>query len=283
MDAKLASGTVISNDELCKIFLCSPQGGMRRSTRTNTLVLISNHVESIYEDKWIGDTLHYTGMGTEGDQSREYLQNKTLDESNKNGVEVHLFEVYHQKEYTYRGVVKLAADPYQSKQTDSTNQLRKVWIFPLKLVNDAAPIPEQDFNHAEQKRENVVKRVAKKLSDEDLSKRAQNESTTPGTIEVKSKRYQRNHYLVELVNRRANGVCQLCDQAAPFTRKDGTPYLEVHHIVALADGGADSLENTVALCPNCHRKMHALALKEDIQKLQAASSSTDHSTSISTS
>ena len=39
---------------------------------------------------------------------------------------------------------------------------------------------------------------------------------------------------------------------------DGTHYLEVHHIDQLAKGGADTVENAVALCPNCHRKMHSL-------------------------
>ncbi|WP_068985414.1 HNH endonuclease [Lysinibacillus xylanilyticus] len=29
-------------------------------------------------------------------------------------------------------------------------------------------------------------------------------------------------------------------------------------------GGEDTIENCVALCPNCHRKMHSLALNEDI-------------------
>ncbi|HDR7378766.1 TPA: HNH endonuclease [Bacillus toyonensis] len=38
--------------------------------------------------------------------------------------------------------------------------------------------------------------------------------------------------------------------------KDGTPYLEVHHVVPLATGGEDSVENAVALCQNCHRKAH---------------------------
>ena len=28
-------------------------------------------------------------------------------------------------------------------------------------------------------------------------------------------------------------------------------------------GGDDSLDNTVALCPNCHRKMHFLDLESD--------------------
>lgn len=38
---------------------------MRRSKATNTLVLVSNHVESVYDDRWEGDIFHYTGMGLE--------------------------------------------------------------------------------------------------------------------------------------------------------------------------------------------------------------------------
>ncbi|WP_373273521.1 HNH endonuclease [Vibrio parahaemolyticus] len=34
------------------------------------------------------------------------------------------------------------------------------------------------------------------------------------------------------------------------------PYLEVHHLTRLADGGADCPENVIALCPTCHRRAH---------------------------
>lgn len=56
---------------------------------------------------------------------------------------------------------------------------------------------------------------------------------------------------------RANGFCERCVREAPFTRaKDGSPYLEVHHKVRLADGGEDTVQNAIALCPNCHRELH---------------------------
>jgi len=32
--------------------------------------------------------------------------------------------------------------------------------------------------------------------------------------------------------------------------------LEVHHKVPLAEGGDDTVENAIALCPNCHRHAH---------------------------
>ena len=36
---------------------------------------------------------------------------------------------------------------------------------------------------------------------------------------------------------------------------------------AAADGGEDTIENAVALCPNCHRMMHSLRRKSDIDLL----------------
>ena len=53
IDIDLKRGQVINNDQLCEIFKCSPQAGMRRSLKTNSLVLVSNHVASIYDDRWI--------------------------------------------------------------------------------------------------------------------------------------------------------------------------------------------------------------------------------------
>ena len=52
--------------------------------------------------------------------------------------------------------------------------------------------------------------------------------------------------------------------------ENGKPFLESHHIVWLSKGGEDTVENSTALCPNCHRKMHMLNLRRDIKKLKAA-------------
>ena len=55
---------------------------------------------------------------------------------------------------------------------------------------------------------------------------------------------------------RANGVCEGCGEKAPFIKLNGLPYLEVHHLKPLRDGGEDTVENVAALCPNCHRRCH---------------------------
>lgn len=64
------------------------------------------------------------------------------------------------------------------------------------------------------------------------------------------------------VLQQSNGVCECCASPAPFQLADGRPYLEVHHLKPLAEGGSDTVENAVALCPNCHRALH-YALNKD--------------------
>lgn len=98
---------------------------------------------------------------------------------------------------------------------------------------------------------------SKKLSQEDRLKQLSVSSKLPEKIEVTTYRFIRNaNVIVEVLNR-ANGICENCKSEAPFFRsKDNTPYLEVHHIKKLADGGEDTVENAIALCPNCHRQLH---------------------------
>jgi len=79
--------------------------------------------------------------------------------------------------------------------------------------------------------------------------------------------YIRNSKVAAYTKIRAAGICQLCGQPAPFKDKDGEPFLENHHIVWISRGGTDTIDNTSALCPNCHRKMHILDLQEDVDKL----------------
>jgi 5-methylcytosine-specific restriction protein A len=71
-----------------------------------------------------------------------------------------------------------------------------------------------------------------------------------------TKQYKRDPKVIEWVESRAEGRCELCDVTAPFARLDGTPFLEVHHVIPLSEDGPDTPENAVALCPNCHRLCH---------------------------
>ena len=253
----LKIGTELDNAELQAIFKCSPQGGMRRSHETNTLVIVSNRIRSIYTDRHDEETstLYYTGMGTEGNQSLSFAQNRTLAESNSNGVTVHWFEVLEDRVYTYRGIVTLIAPPYTEDQPDANKDLRQVYVFPLKLASSNPYITKKKSLDliAEQK-----ERQARQLSDSELEQRAKRSRNKADTRKTQSVHYERDPWVKEYTLRKANGICQLCNEPAPFNKRNGKPYLETHHVTWLAKGGDDSINNTVALCPNCHRKMHVV-------------------------
>ena len=71
--------------------------------------------------------------------------------------------------------------------------------------------------------------------------------------------YERNPDVVAERLHLAGGKCESesCQGYEAFLRKsNNTPYLEVHHKILLSEGGLDSVDNTIALCPNCHRQKH---------------------------
>jgi 5-methylcytosine-specific restriction endonuclease McrA/predicted RNA-binding protein with PUA-like domain len=105
----------------------------------------------------------------------------------------------------------------------------------------------------------LEKRVeeSRKLSREDRQRRRLEAPKIPLKTAVQQMVFHRNPDVIVEVLERANGICERCHQPAPFLRRsDNTPYLEVHHRIPLAEGGEDTVENAIALCPNCHREMH---------------------------
>lgn len=104
-------------------------------------------------------------------------------------------------------------------------------------------------------------------------------SKKPSSIQSFVTQFVRDPEVVSWVLAEAAGRCECCETPAPFVRDDGSPFLEVHHVQRLADGGEDTTNNAVAICPNCHRELHygankkALAkkLQEKIARLQVKS------------
>jgi 5-methylcytosine-specific restriction protein A len=123
-----------------------------------------------------------------------------------------------------------------------------------KIYEKYAVICEQEFNH-DGFEDNVI--IAKKDSSENRLLRLKSAPKQAKLIDVRAKLYRRNPDVVAETLYRAKGTCERCKQEAPFLRKkDNSPYLEVHHIKSLSDLGLDCIENTEALCPNCHREKH---------------------------
>ncbi|WP_263082099.1 HNH endonuclease [Endozoicomonas sp. Mp262] len=96
-----------------------------------------------------------------------------------------------------------------------------------------------------------------KLSSKERENRLKRAKSKPDTRYTLVKSFNRNPDVVAHVLLRSSGKCEKCKCEAPFKRKtDMTPYLEVHHIKPLAEGGEDTAKNALALCPNCHREAH---------------------------
>lgn len=258
-------GEILTNREIVLRFNVGNMGGMRKSTQLNLLVLISDPFKGLYQDRWDGDVLHYTGMGPSGDQSLTYAQNRTLAELPKSEIPVHLLEALEPQKYTYAGEVQLVDAPYQEQQPDDAGNPRKVWMFPIKLKSGGV-IPALSVDQA-RAIEDEQARKARRLSMQELEARAKSAKKKPAVRTAQVIVYVRDASVAEYSKRRANGMCDLCEEKAPFQNRRNEAYLECHHVEWLAQGGQDIIQNTVALCPNCHRKMHILNLKSDKQKL----------------
>ena len=95
-----------------------------------------------------------------------------------------------------------------------------------------------------------------------LRKQAERESSeNPKREDVSSSttttsRYKRSSAVREYALARAEGTCEVCNKDAPFLKKNGDPYLEVHHVNELSEGGADDPSIVGAVCPSCHKEIH---------------------------
>lgn len=95
-----------------------------------------------------------------------------------------------------------------------------------------------------------------------------------------STEYSRSGAVKRYVKARANGYCEGCEEPAPFTSKIGEPYLHAHHVFELSGGGSDTPASVIALCPNCHYRVHHgengeaynERLREKVEHLEAEAS-----------
>lgn len=125
--------------------------------------------------------------------------------------------------------------------------------YGFKAVNTETgqvyPFPENSF----------IEQIIESLNDtsENRKRRLKSQSKHPIKKIIEVLQFQRNPDVVAEVLVRANGYCEKCKKPAPFIRKANLqPYLEVHHIIPLSKDGEDTVENCMALCPNCHRQEH---------------------------
>jgi len=142
----------------------------------------------------------------------------------------------------------LHVDYYEKKTNTNQNSLRHLLtkFQPLIRTKNIFLLSEFDQEVSD----------SLNLSQADRLAKIQQLDGSPRRILIHSVGYTRSQHIVAERLFQAKGFCGYCGSPAPFNKKNGSPYLEVHHVIPLAERGKDSLENTIALCPNCHREAH---------------------------
>ena len=128
---------------------------------------------------------------------------------------------------------------------------------------DAPALESSDTRSSEEKRFSK-----KSLADLWLAYRSRKPNSKPRRKVTRSYTYNRDDVVVALRKSLADYKCEIADCPGPkFETDDDEAFVEVHHILPLAAGGPDTIENTAALCPTHHSMAHNAkpAIKNEIR------------------
>jgi len=185
---------------------------------------------------------HYYGEGQVGDMAFKGGNSAILRHA-ENEKELHLFEKVRAGFLRYRGEMACSGYEFREEQ-DHNGDPRRAIVFQLVRVG-AGALGETDGGDLTQ------------AALDDLRARADSDPTEEGdSREGRRKTYARSEALRAYVRRRADGRCEGCGQPAPFSTAAGEPYLEAHHTLRRSDSGPGNRRTVIALCPNCHTRVH---------------------------
>lgn len=204
-----------------------------------------------YGDRFLGDRkVEYFGEGLTGDMTMTH-GNKAIADHAINGKDILLFRK-ERPTRVLRFFDQMVCEGWHWETApDSAGNMRQAIVFelrPLDMVADAVETQPITYGATNAAADTLAKLRALAMAAAAPSK--------PGGTSVRTI-YERSADVRNYVLARAKSVCEGCNNPAPFLRKDGTGYLEPHHIRRVSDGGPDDPRFVIALCPNCHRRVHA--------------------------
>jgi 5-methylcytosine-specific restriction protein A len=236
------------------------QGGMATPRRFPVIFLFtadSGHVHG-YRDAYREDGVFcYTGEGQLGDMSMTG-SNKALRDHELSKKAVHLFEA---SESIGKGKVRYMGEAtylghHLEERPDTSGASRMAIVFELAVDSTGLNISVSQEVEESAYTSTTAKQIDK-LSLAQLRQLATVQSSQGATAQQRVTLVRkRSRAIRTYVLKRANGICEGCDEEAPFHTKTKQAYLEPHHTLRLADGGPDAPEHVIALCPNCHRRAH---------------------------
>ncbi|NRA14968.1 MAG: HNH endonuclease [Oceanospirillaceae bacterium] len=225
----------------------SRQSGISPSAQQNVIFIFTGESgeQHGYSDRWIDGIFKYVGEGQRGDMELK-SGNSAIHTHVQDGRDLLLFKQERRGHVTFQGQV-VCAGYSATRGKDTEGNQRKILIF------DLVPCTEFDTEEAQ-----IVEAEVRRIGDLDqlreLALRSANMKLPPKERKVFN--YRRSAAVKLYALKRASGDCEACAVKAPFETAQGKPYLEVHHINKLSDGGPDHPDHVIALCPNCHRKAH---------------------------
>ncbi|WP_423815912.1 HNH endonuclease [Salinibacter altiplanensis] len=180
--------------------------------------------------------------------------NRALRDHQENGKDLHLFEALGEGEVRYLGTA-VCLDHHWEDRPDVDGEMRRAIVFELAVE----PTEDSSTDGVEEQVEEYdgsSQRWWTRPQDELRALALQEPTSSVSEEEARQTVYQRSKAVQVYVKRRAKGRCEGCGNEAPFVTSQGRPYLEAHHVRRVSDGGPDHPRWVIALCPNCHRRVH---------------------------
>jgi len=170
---------------------------------------------------------------------------------------------------------------YCNRRGNRTFTLQEFQTDNENVILDFRPEAKTPFN--------TLRRVLQELRDDKLLSFIDNSGTytlrgvelldgeveDKNLVKIQTETPEKKEYLIEIYTRNigwANEakkrlglfcICSGCSNS--FVKDDGTPYIEVHHIIPLCRGGEDAVWNLAVLCAHHHRKSHYANVKTRIE------------------
>lgn len=192
----------------------------------------------------------YTGEGQVG-HMQMVKGNAAIYNHRKNRKTILLFEAARTGYVRFVGEMAYV-DHHKEERLDREQKSRQAIVFHLELL----PFLKQETPLTLTAQEALPDYHKKTVSLSELRKKTLQSSSEEATVSERLVNIRmRSAAIKTYALARAGGICEGCLNAAPFETKRG-PFLEVHHVDRLADGGPDHPRSVIALCPNCHRKAH---------------------------
>jgi 5-methylcytosine-specific restriction enzyme A len=225
------------------------QGGISTPTSTSYVFLFTGEEgeQYGYSDGWSDGVFHYFGEGQHGNM--EFVRgNRAIRDHAVDGKDLLMFRSLGKgKPVRFLGQFECASWDHRQAPDIEGNE-RQAIVFHL-VSQELDPIGGDDAAIAVAQEQSLADLRAKALL------AASNTPKADAKQSLQTHR-RRSRDVKSYVLARAGEACECCRKPAPFLRRDGTPYLEPHHIHRLSDSGPDHPRFVAAICPNCHRKIH---------------------------